>query len=51
MKKILLPFKWIARQFGDFWCLVIHGFIKDKHKMHKAYDPYECQICGRWWEL
>ncbi len=43
--------KWIIRQFGNVWCLFIHGFVLDKHKMHKAYGPQECQKCGRWWRL
>ena len=43
--------KWIIRQFGNVWCLFVHGFVLDKHKMHKAYGPQECQKCGRWWDL
>ncbi len=43
--------KWIIRKLGDVWCLFVHNLIRDKHKMHKAYGPQECQICGRWWEL
>jgi len=43
--------KWIIRQLGHIWCLFVHNLIRDKHKMHKAYGPQECQICGRWWEL
>lgn len=43
--------KWIIRQLGHVWCLFIHNLIRDKHKMHKAYGPQECQICGRWWQL
>ena len=43
--------KWVIRILGDIWCQFMHGFIKDKHKMHKAYEPEECQICGRWWKL
>lgn len=48
---VLVAVKWIGRQFGHVWCLFVHGFIRDKHKMHKAYGPEECQICGRWWSL
>lgn len=48
---MLVAVKWVCRKFGDVWCLFVHGLIRDKHKMHKAYDPMECQICGRWWEL
>ena len=43
--------KWIIKQFGNVWCLFVHGFVLDKHKMHKAYGPQECQKCGRWWDL
>ena len=43
--------KWIIKQFGNVWCLFVHGFVLDKHKMHKAYGPQECQKCGRWWKL
>jgi hypothetical protein len=43
--------KWIIRQFGNVWCLFVHDFVLDKHKMHKAYGPQECQKCGRWWKL
>jgi hypothetical protein len=43
--------KWIGRQFGHVWCMFVHDLIRDKHKMHKAYGPEECQICGRWWTL
>lgn len=43
--------KWIIRQLGHVWCLFVHELIMSKHKMHKAYGPEECQICGRWWEL
>lgn len=43
--------KWVYRQFGHIWCLFVHGLVRDKHKMHKAYGPMKCQICGRWWEL
>jgi hypothetical protein len=43
--------KWIIKQFGNVRCLFLHDFILDKHKMHKAYGPQECQICGRWWKL
>jgi len=50
MKYLLSPFKWMWRQFGHLWCMFIHGFILDKHKMHKRYGPEECQICGRWWK-
>jgi len=43
--------KWIWRRvFGTIWCLFIHGFLLDKHKMFKAYGPYKCLICGRWWK-
>ena len=41
---LLVAVKWVGRQFGHVWCLFIHGFIRDKHKMHKAYEPMECQI-------
>ena len=50
-KPVLVAVKWIGRQFGHVWCLFVHGLIRDKHKMHKAYGPEECQICGRWWSL
>ena len=43
--------KWIIRQIGNVRCLFVHDFVLDKHKMHKAYGPQECQICGRWWKL
>jgi hypothetical protein len=43
--------KWVIRQLGNAWCLFVHDFVLDKHKMHKAYGPQECQICGRWWKL
>ncbi len=43
--------KWVIRQFGNAWCLFVHDFVLDKHKMRKAYGPQECQICGRWWKL
>ena len=43
--------KWIFKQFEDVWCLFVHGFIRNKHKMYKPYGPEKCQICGRWWEL
>ena len=39
------------KKLGDIWCLITHDFVLDKHKMHKAYGPQECQICGRWWKL
>jgi len=48
---MLVAVKWVGRQFGNVWCLFVHGLIRDKHKMHKAYGPEECQICGRWWSL
>ncbi len=48
---MLVIIKWIGKQFGNVWCLFIHGLARDKHKMHKAYGPEECQICGRWWSL
>ena len=41
----------LLKKAGDFWCLIVHGLIRDKHEMHKPYAPQECQICGRWWEL
>lgn len=50
-KVMLVAVKWVGRQFGNVWCLFVHDLIMDKHKMHKAYDPSECQKCGRWWEL
>lgn len=50
-KPLLVAVRWISRQFGHVWCLFVHNLIRDKHKMHKAYRPQECQICGRWWEL
>lgn len=43
--------KWTVRQFGHIWCLFVHGFIRDKHRMHKPYAPWECEVCGRKWEL
>lgn len=46
---ILSPFKWAGRQIDHVWCLFVHGVFMDKHKMHKAYGPYECQVCGRVW--
>ena len=42
---------WVIKKLGDIWCLITHDFVLDKHKMHKAYGPQECQICGRWWKL
>jgi len=48
---LLTLVKWVGRQFGNVWCLFVHDFILDKHKMHKAYGPEECQKCGRWWSL
>jgi hypothetical protein len=42
---------YILRELGHLWCLFIHGFLLDKHKMRTPYGPYECQKCGRWWEL
>jgi len=42
---------WIIKKLGNIWCLIMHDFVLNKHKMHKAYGPQECQICGRWWEL
>lgn len=49
--KIRVVIKWISTQFGNVWCLFVHGLILDKHKMHKAYGPEECEKCGRWWSL
>lgn len=43
--------KWIAGQFMDLWCIIVHGLIQDKHKMHKAYAPMICEKCGRGWVL
>jgi len=43
--------KWIKKQIGTIWCLFVHDFIFDKHKMHKAYGPQTCEKCGRIWEL
>lgn len=40
--------KWIIRQLEHVWCLFMHDFIRNKHKMHKAYESQECQICSRW---
>lgn len=48
---VLVAVKWVGRQFGNIWCLFVHDLIMDKHKMHKAYGPEECQKCGRWWSL
>ena len=42
---------YIFEKLGDLWCLIVHGFVRNKHKMHIPYGPQECQICGRWWEL
>lgn len=48
---ILHLLKLTIRPFGDIWCLIVHNFIMNKHKMNKAYEPYECQKCGRKWQL
>ena len=50
-KLMIGTIKWFGVQFGNIYCLFVHDLIQDKHKMHKAYGPEECQICGRWWKL
>lgn len=49
--RLMRLFKWLSLQFGHIWCLFVHGFIQDKHIMHKPYAPWECDVCGRKWEL
>jgi hypothetical protein len=42
--------KAILKLLKEPWCLFVHGFLKDKHKMYKPYGPFKCEICGRYWE-
>lgn len=42
--------KTIKKKLGDVWCLFVHGFILDKHKLYNLNDPMKCDVCGRRWE-
>jgi hypothetical protein len=43
--------RWIKRQFGHIWCIIVHDFIMNKWKMHIPYSAEICEKCGRKWEL
>ncbi len=48
MKKRASKFK---EYFGDFWCLLYHAFILDKHVYREPNGPQKCKKCGRIWDF